>query len=78
MFGFSAHSKGKHESKATKSTENELRERVHHTDYAKQLYLIKKYFLRKKKGVGITYLNYMWYHTGNKVETMKINRNNRR
>lgn len=49
MFGFSAHSKGKHEPKATKSTENELRERVHHTDYAKQLYLIKKYFLRKKR-----------------------------
>lgn len=49
MSGFSAYFKGKHESKATKSTENELREeRVQHRDYAKLLYLIKKYFLGKK------------------------------
>lgn len=54
MSGFSAYFKGKHESKATKSTENELREEcVQHRDYAKLLYLIKKYFLGKKTGVGI-------------------------
>lgn len=51
MSGFSACFKGKHESKATKSTENELREeRVQHREHSQaNLFNKEIIFLRKKK-----------------------------